>query len=404
MSNTLINSSIITNEALRVLENSLTFANQINRNYDDKFAQDGAKIGDTLNIRKPARYIGRTGAALAVEDHTETSVPLQLTTQFGVDVNFTTSDWTLKLDDVSNRIIKPAMATIANKIDRDGLLEYKNVYNAVGTVATTPSTLRVFLDAGAKLDYEAAPRDGQRSVVIDPVASASMVDAQKGLFNAQSQISGAYRTGLMGKDTLGLDWYMDQNVVAHTVGPLGGTPLVNGVPASGATSLVTDGWTAAAASRLKKGDIFTIANVYAVNPQSRQSTGQLRQFVVTADVSSDGSGNATLSISPAITNSGAFQTVDSLPADNAAMTIMGTSGQIGIANMAFHKDFCVLACADLVMPKGVHASSRASSKAAGLSIRMVQAYDINNDKLPMRFDVLYGYKTVYAELACRIMG
>jgi hypothetical protein len=403
MSNALINSSIITNEALRVLENSLTFANQINREYDDKFAVEGAKIGDTLNIRKPARYVGRSGATLTVEDHVETSVPLVLSTQFGVDVNFTSADLTLKIDKFADRIIKPAMATIANKIDLDGTALYKNIYNAVGTPGTTPATLRVFLDAGAKMDYEATPRDGQRSVVIDPVCQASMVDTLKGLFQSSTEIGKQYKSGQMGQ-SVGLDWYMDQNITTHTVGPLGGTPLVNGVPAQGATTLVTDGWTAAAASRLKAGDIFTIANVYAVNPQSRQSTGQLRQFVVTADVSSDGSGNLTAAISPAIQSTGAFATVNALPVDNAAITVLGAASTVSPANMAFHKDFCVLASADLLMPKGVDMASRASSKSAGLSIRMVRAYDINNDKFPTRFDVLYGYKVVYPELACRIMG
>jgi hypothetical protein len=403
MSNTIITSSIITNEALRILENSLTFASNVNRQYDEKFAVEGAKIGDTLNIRKPARYQGRTGAALSVEDQTETSVALQLGTQFGVDVNFTSAELTLKIDDFAKRILKPAMATIANKIDRDGLALYKDVYNTVGTPGTTPATFRVFLDAGAKMDYEATPRDGQRSVVIDPVAQASMVDALKGLFQSSSEVAKQYKSGQMGESG-GLDWYMDQNVNAHTVGPLGGTPLVNGATVSGATSLVTDGWTAAAASRLKRGDTFTIANVFAVNPQSRQSTGQLRQFVVTADVSSDGAGNATIPVSPAITSSGQFQTVDSLPADNAVITVLGAASTVSPANMAFHKDAFVLATADLLMPKGVDMSGRASSKAAGLSVRMVRAYDINNDKFPCRLDVLYGYKTVYPELACRIQG
>lgn len=403
MANALLTASMITNESLRVLENNLTFAKGVNREYDGKFAQEGAKIGDTLNIRKPARYVGRTGATMSIEDHTETSVPLQLTTQFGVDTSFTTKDLTLSVDEFSDRIVKPAMATIANKIDRDGLALYKNVYNSVGTPGTTPNLLKTYLQAGAKLDYEGAPRDGNRAAIIDPTAQVEIVDALKSLFQSGDQIKKQYEQGNMGL-AAGLKWSMDQNVNVHTVGPLGGTPLVNGVPSQGATTLVTDGWTAAAAARLKQGDVFTIAGVYAVNPQSRQSTGQLRQFVVTADVSSDGSGNLTAAIAPAIQSTGAFATVDSLPADNAAITVLGAANTLSPANMIYHKDAFVLGCADLMLPEGVHMAARASDKQLGISIRMVRQYAITGDTIPCRFDVLYGWKAVYPELACRVMG
>jgi hypothetical protein len=404
MANTLLTISMITKESLRVLENNLTFAKGVNRQFDDKFGISGAKIGDTLNIRKPARYIGRSGRALATEDITETSVPLQLDTQFGVDISFTSKDMALSIDEFSDRFLKPAMATVANKIDRDGLALYKDVYNSVGTPGTTPTTLRTYLQAGAKLDYEACPRDSLRSVVIDPNAQVEIVDALKGLFQSSTEIKNQYESGNMGL-AAGFKWSMDQNVQTHTLGPLGGaSPLTNGVPTSGATTLVTDGWTAAAASRLKKGDVFTIANVFAVNPQSRQSTGQLRQFTVTADVSSDGSGNATIPISPAITLTGPTQNVSALPADNAAITVFGVASTLATANMAYHRDAFVLACADLPLPGGVDMASRVSDKQLGLSARMVRAYNINTDELPCRLDVLYGWKTVYPEFACRIMG
>lgn len=404
MANTNLTSSIITNESLAVLENNLTFAKGCNREYDDKFAVSGAKIGSTLNIRKPARYIGRTGAAIGVEDHTETQVPLVLDTQFGVDVSFTSQELTLDIDQFSDRIVKPAMATIANKIDRDGLtMAYQSTYNAVGTPGTVPQTAAVILAAGAKLDFEAAPRDNQRSLIIDPLANASMVDVLKGLFQSGEQISDQYKQGNMGL-AFGFKWSMDQNVVAHTVGPLGGTPAMNGATVSGATSVVTDGWTASAASRLKKGDVFTIANVYAVNPQTRESTGQLRQFVVTADVSSDGSGNATIAISPAIISTGPLKNVNSLPADNALLTVLGAANTITPANIAFHKDAFVLGSADLLVPKGVDMASRSASKKVGLSVRMVRQYSISADTFPCRFDVLYGYKAVYPELSCRVQG
>lgn len=401
MANAALTISQITKESLRILENSLTFAKGATREYDDQFAISGAKIGDTLNIRKPARYAGRTGPTLAIEDHTETSTPLQLTTQFGVDLVFTSKELTLSIDEFSDRIIKPAMATIANKMDLDGLALYKDVANTVGVPGTIPSTLKTYLQAGAKMDYEACPRDGQRSVVIDPNAQVEIVDALKGLFQSSSEVKSQYENGNMGLAG-GLKWSMDQNINTHIVGAWVGTPLINGAAQVG-SSLVTDGWTGSVTGLLKKGDIFTIAGVYGVNPQSRQSTGQLRQFVVTADVNS-ATGNATLPIFPAIVTSGPFQTVTVAPADNAAITVLGAAGTISPAHLAYHKNAFVLGCADLLLPKGVDMAARVSDKQLGLSARMVRAYDINNDRFPCRFDVLYGWKAVYPELACRIQG
>jgi hypothetical protein len=402
MANTLLTISQITKESLMVLENNLTFAKGVNREYDDQFAQSGAKIGDTLNIRKPARYLGRTGTAIAIEDHTETSVPLQLNTQTGVDISFTSKDLALSIDEFSDRIIKPAMATIANKIDRDGLMLYQQVANSVGTPGTIPTLLKTYLQAGAKMDYEGTPRDKNRSVVIDPSAQVEIVDSLKSLFQSGDQISKQYESGNMGIGA-GFKWSMDQNIVNHTIGALGGTPLVNGASQSGAALLVK-GWTAAAAPRLKQGDVFTIAGVFGVNPQSRQSTGQLRQFVVTADVSSDAGGLSSVGIFPAIVTSGAFQTVTAAPADSAAITVFGAAGTVTPAHLAYHKNAFTFASADLQLPKGVDMAARVSDKQLGMSARMVRAYNISTDQFPCRFDVLYGWKAIYPELACRIQG
>lgn len=400
MANTNLTISMITREALRILENNLTFTKGVRREYDSKFAIEGAKIGDTLNVRKPARYEGRTGAALSVEDHTETSVPLQLDTQFGVDVNFTSKELALDIDDFSDRILKPALATVANKIDRDGLALYKDVYNSVGTPGTTPTALKTYLQAGAKMDFEAVPRDGMRSVCIAPNEQVEIVDALKGLFQSSEQIKSQYEKGNMGMAG-GFKWSMDQNINTHTVGTYAGTPLVNGASQTGA-SLVTDGWSSGA-STLNAGDIFTIAGVFAVNPQSRQSTGQLRQFVVTSTIS-DTSGAKTIAISPSIVTSGAFQTVNASPADNAAITVLGAADTLSPANLAFHRDAFTFACADLPLPQGVDMAARVSDNQLGMSVRMVRAYDINNDKFPCRLDILYGWKTLYPELACRVQG
>jgi hypothetical protein len=402
MANTLLTISMITREALRVLENNLTFTKTVNRQYDDRFGVEGAKIGTVLNVRKPPRYVGRTGTAISIEDATETQVAVTLDTQFGVDISFTSEDLALKIDDFSKRFISPAVATIANKIDHSGLALYKSVYNSVGTPGTTPNALLTYLQAGVKLDDNAAPMDGDRSVCITPMMQATIVDALKGLFQQSSAIASQYRRGQMGT-AIGFDWYMDQNCNTHTVGPLGGTPLVNGASQTGA-SLITDGWTAAAASRLKEGDIFTIAGVNSVNPQSRQDTGQLQQFVCTADKSSDGSGNLTATISPSITTSGAFQTVTGSPADNAAITVVGAASTVSPQGILHHKDAFTLAMADLPLPQGTDMAARVSDSQLGMSIRMIRDYDITTDKFPCRLDVLFGWAALRPELACRIQS
>lgn len=403
MANTNLTISMVTREALRILENNLSFAKGVNREYDEQFGVSGAKIGDTLNIRKPARYVGRTGTAISIEDHTETSVPLVLNQQAGVDVSFTSKELALSIDDFSKRILEPAIASISNRIDRDGLALYNQIYQAVGTPGTLPSAIKTYLQAGQKLDEAAAPRDKNRSLVISSGMEVEIVDSLKGLFQSSEKIADQYETGNMGM-AAGFKWSMDQNVPTHQVGPLGGTPLVNGATSSGATTLVTDGWTASAALRLRAGDVFTIAGVFSVNPQSRQSTGSLQQFVVTANVSSDGSGNATIPISPAIISSGAFQTVSALPADNAALTVLGAANTLSPTGIAYHRDAFVLGCADLQLPQGVDKAARVSSKKLGMSIRMVRDYDINTDTFPCRLDVLYGWKLVYPELAARVQG
>jgi hypothetical protein len=402
MANTLLTMSMITNEALRVLVNSLTFTKRVNRQYDSRFGVEGAKIGTTLNVRKPPRYVGRTGQAISIEDATETQVPVALTTQFGVDMSFSSADLALSIDDFSGRFIKPAIATVANKIDFDGMQLYKTVSNSVGTPGTVPNAFLTYLQAGVLLDNNATPMDGERSIVINPLMQATIVDALKGLFQSSNQIKQQYEKGEMGTSA-GFNWYMDQNTAVHTVGPLGGTPLVNGAAQTG-SSLVTDGWAALAAARLKQGDVFTIANVFGVNPQNRQSTGALQQFVVTADVSSDGSGNATIPIFPAITLTGAFQTVNALPADNAALTIVGAAAANTPQGMAFHKDAFTLACADLPLPRGVDMAARVSDQQTGLSIRMIRDYNISTDQFPCRLDILYGWKELYPQLACRIQS
>lgn len=402
--NTLLTIDMITRESLMILENNLTFTKHVTREYDDRFGISGAKIGDTLRVRKPARYSVRSGAAASVQDHVEAYVNLQLSNQKGVDLSFTSKELTLNLDEFSDRILKPAVSQLANQIDYDGLTLYKSVFNSVGTPGTTPASALVYLQAGQKLSESGAPVDEQRYCVINPAAQAYTVDSLKGLFQSSNEIAKQYTEGKMGRG-LGFAFSMDQNINPHTVGPQGGTPLVDGASQTGA-SLLTKGWTAAAASRLAVGDVFTIAGVYAVNPQTRTTTGSLQQFTVTNAFSSDGSGNGSIAISPSIVTSGALQTVTGSPADNAAITVIGTASSAYPQNLAFHKEAFALACADLELSPGLPASakSRVSDKKLGLSIRMQAYYDGANDVNAYRLDVLYGWAAIRPELACRIWG
>ncbi len=407
MSNSLLNISMITKESLRILKNQLGFAKGVNREYDDQFAVSGAKIGATLNIRKPPRFTVTDGPSLNLQNVADQSVALVLDTQKHVGFQFSSKDMTLAIDDFGKRYLEPAIAALANKIDLDGMAQYKNIWNTVGVPGTTPATALVALQAGQKLDENAAPM-GDRSLVINPAAQAAMVNGLSSIFNQSKQLVDQYEKGYMG-DALGFRWKMDQNVNTHVTGLTNGDTVLVNAPsvlcADGDTTLVVDG----CGSNTKEwnvGDVFTIGSVYAVNPQSKVSTGSLMQFVVTADCTSVGV-DATIHFSPALQSTGAYQNISALPLDEAAVVTVQKSSAEGVsspANLAYHKDAFVLGMADLELPGGVEMAARASDKDAGLSVRIVRAYDITNDQHPCRIDVIYGWKAVYPELACRIMG
>jgi hypothetical protein len=394
--NTLLTSTLITRESMRVLENNLTTVKCVNRQYDSKFGVEGAKIGQIVNARKPIRVVGRTGQAASIEPITETSVPVPLTTQAGVDLEVSQADLLLKIDDFGDRILKPCVANIANRMDADTAAIAQQFWENVGTPATTPNALLTYLLAGVALDNNLAPQDNERHLILTPLSQAYIVDALKGLFQQSSKIAEQYVEGKMGR-AIGFSWYMDQNLPTQTVGPQGGMPLVNGAGQSG-NSLITDGWTAAAASRLVTGDRFTIAGVYQVNAQSRVSNGNLQEFVVTAPASSDGSGNLTVYFNPPLVASGQYQTVDSLPADNAAITVVGAANAVSPTNIAFHRDAMTIVTADLPLPRGVDMAGRLSDKQLGMSISFVRAYDVFSGQLISRLDVLYGCALLRGEL------
>ena len=413
MANQLLTISMITNEALMVLENELTFSSEVIRNYDDQFAVTGAKIGATLNVRRPGRFIGTTGPALNVEDFNETSVPVTLSTQFHVDTQFTSQDLALSLDMFSDRVLKPAVAAIANNIDFAGTTMAKNnTANIVGTAGSPPTSLLTYLTAGAYLDAEGAPRDGRRSCIVEPFTGATIVDSLKGLFVPSDVIGKQYQKGMMGRDSAGMNWKMDQNIVSQTFGSYSTATLA--CATTTATGFLTTGWASTstialtattATAGLKQGDVIQIAGVYAVNPQNRQAYGsnKLRNFVVTTDVTVATSGTTSVVVSPAVITAGQFQNV-TIPTTSATavVTPFDKTGAVSPQNIVMHKNAFTLATADLELPDGVHFAGRASDKELGLSMRIVRQYTINNDSIPTRVDVLYGWAPLYPELACRV--
>lgn len=395
MANTLLSPTAVTREALRVLHQKLNFVGSITREYDDSFARQGAKVGDTLKVRLPNQYIVRTGSTLAAQDTTETSVDLKVQTQKGVDLNFTSVDLTMSLDDFSDRVLEPAMSVLAANIEADAMTMYKDVNNQVNNHGLATTFAKVLQGRKILVD-NLAPLAG-RTCNLNTQDNVDLVDALKGLFNDKANLSRQYREGFMGR-TAGFDFMENTLWPSHTVGSKAGTPLVNGAGQTGAT-LVTDGWTASTAA-LKKGDVFTITGVFRVHPETKGSTGVLQQFVATADGTADGTGNLTVQISPSIITSGALQNVSGSPGDNVTISVAGTGNTAHGLSMAYHKGAFAFATADMVMPRGVDFAAREAFD--GISMRIVRQYDINNDKFPCRLDVLYGYKTLRPQLACRL--
>jgi hypothetical protein len=394
---------MITRKALEILENNLVITRNVNRQYDDSFAVSGAKIGSTLRIRLPDRALVTDGAALQVQDDAEQSTTLTVSTQKHIGVNFTTAELTLSLDDFAERVLKPRISQLASSIDADVANAYKAIFNTVGTPGVSPATALVLLQAQQKLNESAAGM-APRYATVNPAANAGLVNGLSGFFNPTDTISKQFKNGMMGTGVLGFDEInMSQSIKVHTTGSRAGTILVNGaVSTQGQSTISIDGLTGAT-DTVTVGDVFTIANVFAVNPQTRESTGSLQQFVVTAAQTGVSNALANMAISPPIyTSTSALATVNSFPADNAAVTFVGTASTAYPQNMIYHKDAITFATADLVMPQGVDMAARANHN--GISMRVVRAYDINNDRMPCRIDVLYGFSTIRPQMACRLWG
>jgi hypothetical protein len=400
MSNSLLTIDMITRKALEILENNLVLTRNVNRQYDDSFAVEGAKIGSTLRIRLPDRALVTDGAALQVQADNEQFTTLTVSSQKHIGVNFTSAELTMQLDDFAERVLKPRVSQLASSVDADVATSYKGIANSVGTPGTTPSTSLVLLQANQKLNEFATPMS-PRYATVNPAANAGLVEGMKGLFNPTGTISRQFKNGMMGEGILGLDEInMSQSISNHTNGDWGTTITVTSTVSTEGQSTLPISFTGSSKT-WNVGDVFTIAGVFAVNPQTRQSTGSLQQFTVTAVAV--GSSTATLNISPALfTASNALATVNAFPQASAVVTMLGSANTGYPQNLVYHKDAISFATADLLLPQGVDMASRQVHN--GISLRIVRQYDINNDRLPCRIDVLYGYNAIRPVTAVRLWG
>jgi hypothetical protein len=402
---------MITREAARVLHANLSFLGNVNRQYDDRFARTGAKIGTSLNVRMPAKYTTRSGATLSTQDHVERSTPLAVTTQKGVDVSFTSVDLTMSLDDFSQRFLQPAMAQLASTIENDCLsVAYKRVANYVGTTSTQ-MTYKQFQQAGQFITENLGPRQN-RSFQMNPASIVEFNDAVKGLFQSSSNIAEQYREGMMGR-TGGFDVYENTLIPQHTRGSLAGTPVTNGTALG--TSTTANAWVsqtdlsidgATSGTTLLAGDIITLSGVYDVHPETKQNTGRLKKFVVQDDVTLTTAATAyTVTVKPGLIygSGNAYQNCalsGVANTDGLTVTGFGVASTAYGQNLAFHQDAFIFATADLedVTEYGAWGGREVMD---GISIRVAKQYDITNDAVPCRIDVLYGFAELYPELAVR---
>lgn len=394
MSNTLLTPTQITREALRVLHQKLNFVGNINRQYDEKFAQEGAKIGTSLNIRLPVKYTTTASSTLSVQNAVEENTTLTVSTQRHVGMRFTAVELTMSLDDFSKRIINPAMAALAAGIEADALSMHTAVYNTVPNIGAALNFRNVML-ARKRLDDSLAPDDDERKILLNTTDNVDLVDALKGLFQDSNAIKEQYRRGMMGR-TAGFEFYQNTLMPTQATGTAlaATTYTVNGASQVGAGVIVATGSTTFAV-----GDVITFAGCNEVHPETKADTGNLQRFVVTAAYAG---GAGTVAISPSIFVTGGRQNVSASPTNGGAVTKVGGASAVYRPSLAFHPDAFTFATADLVMPKGVDMASR--QVMDGISMRLVRQYDIAEDRMPCRVDVLYGFRAIRPELACRILS
>jgi hypothetical protein len=398
MSNSILTPTAVTREALRILHQKLNFIGSINRQYDSSFAKDGAKIGTDLKIRLPNEYTVRTGATLSTQTTTETSTTLSVATQKGVDTTFTTSELTLSLQDFSERILEPAMSVLAANIEADALTMALDVYQAVNNVGSAV-TLNKVLTARKLLTDSLAP-SSNRTLLLNTQDNLDLVDGLKGLFQDSGEIAKQYREGMVGRTAGFGDIYENTLLASQTTGTAASatTYTVNGaVTTNGSTSVTV----AVGATTFKRGDVFTVVGCNRVHPESKADTGSLQQFVVTADYAG---GAGSLSFSPAIYTSGGRQNVTAAGMPNgAALVKVGGASAVYKPSLAYHKDAFTFVSADLE-DVSKYGAWGAREVMDGVSMRIARQYAIGTDTIPCRIDVLYGYKTIRAQLAARILS
>jgi hypothetical protein len=390
VANTILTPTAVTREALRVLHQKLNFVGSVTRSYDDSFAKDGAKIGSTLKVRLPNQYTVRTGATLSTQDTTESSVDLVVGTQKGVDTTFTSTDLTLSLDDFSKRVLDPAMSVLAAAIESDAMTMFKDVYQTVANVGSA-ATYNKVLDARVKLQNALAPLN-DRTANLNPLDMADVVKDTKTLFNDQNGVAKQYREGYVGR-VAGLDFVENTIWPGYTVGSANTITMNTSTGITSGSSTMT----VAVTGSFNRGDVFTIAGVFEVHPETKAVTNRLQQFVVT---SADGTTTAP-TVAPTPVTSGALQNISitSAGAGKAVTMVLTASASTGVS-MAYQEGAFAFATADLIMPKGVDFAAR--EVMDGISLRIVRQYAIATDTFPCRIDVLYGYKTLRAQLAARI--
>lgn len=400
MANSILTIDMITRKALEILENNLVLTRNCNRQYDDSFAVEGAKIGSTLRIRLPDRALVTDGAALQVQDDNEQFTTLSVANQKHIGVNFTSAELTMQLDDFADRVLKPRISQLASSIDADVANAYKTIGNSVGTPGTTPGTSLVLLQAQQKLNENAAVMS-PRYATVNPAANAALVEGMKGLFNPTDTVSKQFRNGMMGTGVLGFEEVnMSQSIKQHTTGSRTNGTTSAAVTTEGATTISLTGL--GASGTISAGDVFTVADCFSVNPQTRETTGSLAQFVALANVTASGGGAADVTVAAIYSANHALATVNTLPGNSKTVTFLGSASTQYAQNLVYHKDAITFATADLLLPQGVDMAARAVHN--GISLRVVRQYDINNDRMPCRIDVLYGYSTIRPQMACRVWG
>lgn len=413
MSNTVLNPDIIASEAVMVLENNCVFGKLFYRGYEDEFdSVNGYKVGSTIRVRRPNDFTVRTGDTASIQDVTEVAEYISIDTKIGVDFQFSSTDLTLKIGELSERVIKPAMIQLANKIDQDCAAQFKYVPNWVPGTTLDGNPINSFGDFAkgpTRMDNQAVPMEG-RGAVLSPDDAWGLLGAQATLYSPEL-IKQAYTSGSLG-NIGGCQTYMSQNLQTLTTGTRAGpsTARVNGSQTTTWSSsgggytmtLLADGF--GTTTTVAAGEVFTINGVYAVNPVTKATLSYLQPFSVVSAVTSDGGGGgtATLTITPPIIATGAFQTVSAAPADNATITFFGTASTSYVQNMLFRKNAFALVVPPLISPPGAVGVSRKSYK--GFSVRVIPYYSGSNDISAWRLDVLYGIKAIDPRQACRING